>query len=1772
MKRRLIYKWSIFTFIIIVGSMISASISRAAVNQENTETNKVEIDNTVSIAETGQYKDMDVSFLKTFDYGSSEETTLVFDTVEELQQSTLKTGIFIKTLGYYVKGDGGAACYLISAKKETGGIALANGLYANIRPDSYSDAEGTRWMIASVKQFGAKGDGTQEDQDAINHAIKRVGELVDDEELTKNLYDRGLVYLPEGEYKCGNQLRLGYSNMNIVGEGDKSVIFTDNDYRDTEGYSEFFFECWGTNNSYLGDFRIEAREVDLYHYMRQLVILYCDTVYVYQVDLIVPQSAYNSYYFEDKQYSNLCCYTGNKNITIDGCTMEQLSGTYRGANLGILDIWSAGEENITVMNCELYGNARDEQVGFFSKNDENASVKHVNFINNTMHSVQLKYTDIVGTRTMCFSIAYADSKNVEDIRVAGNHFICEADSKFMTVGTVKNLVIEDNIIEIIASNGVFGSVFDISNSYKDPDQMTVRNNEFYITGKTSADGKQNVLDGEMNATNNRILYDCNIAFNLIGTGTGLAQNNEIVGLGYAGRVMSGVYHCKNNRFELYGGYGHMMYYEKADAKNEVFITDNLIYSYRRYIGERKNHTNGFWQAMGRISGATVKAYHFNNNKYYAPNVKYTGTENGVTEYNRVWYINNEGCCSVSTIEFKNNVLQGTKSYVSYGDMSNVTIVDTGNKTLPYTVDEQEEICSRIDMTKDGKVVREITVTEDSVKLDEVLYTATSKDADGKVLEEKELTGKEVRWYTSVEGIATVDSGGFVTRKMYGDVKVYAVPLDGSKVYGVCLIHFAKKQAEAIEMAKETVTLQPGLKYYAEYTVLPEGTAQDLIWESSDETIATVDHNGMVTGVKKGTATITAKTTDGSGVESRFRVRVDGVTVKKITLDNSYLYFKEGEIGTSRQIKVTAYTPENATNIGIKKWESSNTEVATVDQKGNVKAVASGKATIYAYSMDMECYGKCSIYVQLPKVENLAAKATDEKITLTWNKQEKADGYYVYQWNTATSQWDVLNNGNYVKENYYHYTEVKKNTNYKFSVRAYMANWQNGTRIVHESDNQVVTVKTLDYIPVTSVNCNTKLMSIPKGGKKTWVFGYSPVTANYKNLQISYNIENLKIAKLAQKETADAAKKTENVTIEALDYGVTYLTCSSNDEYGASVKVPVGVITPVKVSGGDDMTVTATADKAMITFTGLENETELVAQGAMTGYMIRRTQSIEFSNVGYIPASGQGVYQFEDTTVASGKGYSYSVTPCLKNGEDYFVGYDNGRHDVTIPMETMAESVSSTKDLWTVTCGSEKIISAKIIPENATETTLQWVSENEDVVTVAEKKVTQPEAGMDYATVEGKQIGTAKVLAKTKDGSKLETSMVVVVVPAKVENLQSATTASTVGLLWDAEQQVSGYHVYRKDVSSNAWQLIGNVCDNTFTDSNVTESNMYTYKVVAYYTYGGTDYEGQSSDTVTVITPVVLPSTNPKEDADTEVSGGIEDTSGAIVVCGYTGAYDGKTHASVEISGIRNGDRVTYSLDSKTWTYYIPQITNVSDSKVIYICITRDGKNYYYSVVSKISALDLKDTDIRLGANTAEWNGKQQKPALVLGDSNITPQDYTVSYLGNCKDVGSHYVVVDGKGNYTGSVLLEYEINLIKGHTYTVGNYRYKLTASNKATVVGVTTKKLKKIAVADTVKMGGKTVKVTAVAEGAFRKCTLATTATIGKNVTTIGDNAFSGDKKLKKITFKGNAVKKIGKNAWKNISRKNVFYVPKKSWKKYNSLIKAKKTNWKATMKIKKK
>ncbi|MDD2973215.1 MAG: Ig-like domain-containing protein, partial [Lachnospiraceae bacterium] len=154
------------------------------------------------------------------------------------------------------------------------------------------------------------------------------------------------------------------------------------------------------------------------------------------------------------------------------------------------------------------------------------------------------------------------------------------------------------------------------------------------------------------------------------------------------------------------------------------------------------------------------------------------------------------------------------------------------------------------------------------------------------------------------------------------------------------------------MVPQNGTLQLTAKVYPTYA-----SNQTLNWSSGDETIATVDDEGVVTGVKEGETTITATATDGSGVSVSCQITV-GNSVEKINLTAEKTTLAEGSI-----LQINAeILPEDATDTRLA-WTSTDRSIANVIDGGLVTGISAGTATIRATSMDgSEVYGTIELTV------------------------------------------------------------------------------------------------------------------------------------------------------------------------------------------------------------------------------------------------------------------------------------------------------------------------------------------------------------------------------------------------------------------------------------------------------------------------------------------------------------------------------------------------------------------------------------------------------------------------------------------------------------------------------------------------------------------------------------------------------------------------------------------------------------------------------------------
>lgn len=135
------------------------------------------------------------------------------------------------------------------------------------------------------------------------------------------------------------------------------------------------------------------------------------------------------------------------------------------------------------------------------------------------------------------------------------------------------------------------------------------------------------------------------------------------------------------------------------------------------------------------------------------------------------------------------------------------------------------------------------------------------------------------------------------------------------------------------------------------------TNKNIIWTSSDNSICSVDSYGTLNAGEPGIAVITVTAADGSGVSATCVVQVvNPVTSIRIEPDTVRML-----VGESRIVQAVI-EPDDA-SIKDVTWESSNEEIATVDEAGEIFALSTGKCKITATSKDgNNVKGVCWVYV------------------------------------------------------------------------------------------------------------------------------------------------------------------------------------------------------------------------------------------------------------------------------------------------------------------------------------------------------------------------------------------------------------------------------------------------------------------------------------------------------------------------------------------------------------------------------------------------------------------------------------------------------------------------------------------------------------------------------------------------------------------------------------------------------------------------------------------
>ena len=228
------------------------------------------------------------------------------------------------------------------------------------------------------------------------------------------------------------------------------------------------------------------------------------------------------------------------------------------------------------------------------------------------------------------------------------------------------------------------------------------------------------------------------------------------------------------------------------------------------------------------------------------------------------------------------------------------------------------------------------------------------------------------------------SGTTLTGRQAGECLVTVESVQNPEV---CVMYRALvvEPVTSVKVTGDVKSMYVGDTLMLEASVLPaNATIQGVVWSSDRPDNASVDEYGVVTGMSKGQAVITAKAADGSGRYGTFTVTVKQQP-EEITLNKTDITLKAGNYVT-----LTATVLPSTTNDRTVTWSTSDASVAKVSTAGRVTAVNPGVAIITCESKThpgIYAQAIVSVYQPVTKIafnEKSPYVAVGESIHLSWN--------------------------------------------------------------------------------------------------------------------------------------------------------------------------------------------------------------------------------------------------------------------------------------------------------------------------------------------------------------------------------------------------------------------------------------------------------------------------------------------------------------------------------------------------------------------------------------------------------------------------------------------------------------------------------------------------------------------------------------------------------------------------------------------------------------------
>lgn len=551
------------------------------------------------------------------------------------------------------------------------------------------------------------------------------------------------------------------------------------------------------------------------------------------------------------------------------------------------------------------------------------------------------------------------------------------------------------------------------------------------------------------------------------------------------------------------------------------------------------------------------------------------------------------------------------------------------------------------------------------------------------------TDKEVEIISSNADIISV-SGKELTAIKIGKATI-TITSKSASVSAKINVEVTPIDAAELKLDKSEINLLVGDKETLVATITPEDASEkELTWKSGDAKVANVSATGEVEAVGPGETEITVSTKDGKlSATAKVTVTAKTVDVKSITLKPTELTLT---VGSSSTITATVL-PANATDKSLE-WKSSAATIATVDSKGEVKAIKAGSTDITASTKDGKISAtiKVTVTAKTIAVESISVKPADLSLTvgssgtisatvIPANATDKT-----VKWKSSAATIASVDSKGFVKA-------------LKVGTAVITASSKDGK--ITASTKVSVTAKS---VSVESISLNSTEVSLTVGSSSTIAATVLPSNATDKSLKWSSSAPTI-------------ASVDSKGVVKALKAGSADITASTKDgKVTAKTKVVVTVLNVAVES--------ITLKPTDISITVLSSTT--IEATVLPANATNKTLKWSSSAPTIATVDSKGLVK----ALKVGTAVITATTPD---------GKVSAKTNVVVNPILVTSIVLEPRNIIMAVESTQKI-SAAVLPSNASDKALTWNSNAPTIVSVDSK-----------GTVKALKEGTAIITASTADG-------------------------------------------------------------------------------------------------------------------------------------------------------------------------------------------------------------------------------------------------------------------------------------------------------------------------------------------------------------------------------------------------------------------------------------